>query len=210
MRRGAQALARWEAGRRLEAQLGGGARVLVGIDEVGRGAWAGPVAAAAVALPSGAVIPGVDDSKELRPVERAALAREIRAAGTVGVGWALAGEVDAFGLTAATGRAMRRALGALSVRVDVALVDGPWSMNLGVEERCLVDGDARTNLIAAASIVAKVARDAWMERLAAIHPGYGFERNRGYGTAEHARAIARRGLTAEHRRRFVHHLPHGS
>lgn len=204
MRAGADALARWEAGRQLDAVVGARARTLVGLDEVGRGAWAGPVVSAAVVLAPGVLIVGVDDSKQLSATQRAVLSRRIREQAAVGVGWALAGEVDALGLYAATARAMRRALMALPVQADVALVDGPWSMGLGIEERCLVRGDERSNLIAAASIVAKVARDRWMERLAGIYPGYGWERNRGYGTREHVMAIERCGPTAEHRRRFLH------
>lgn len=198
-------------------QVGAG-RVVVGVDEVGRGALAGPVAVGAVAVASGARPPEeLDDSKVLRPDVRRALVGPITQwASAVAIGWASADEIDAWGLRVALAVAGSRALDALDARPDVALVDGtvnllrvPRDHRLGspaprlayqeLECRTVVRGDATCASIAAASVLAKVARDALMEELDAQHPAYGWRRNKGYGAPEHLAALRRWGPTPLHR-----------
>ncbi|MEO1458277.1 MAG: ribonuclease HII [Pseudomonadota bacterium] len=176
---------------------------VAGVDEVGRGPWAGPLVAAAVVLGDGAGTAGLDDSKRLTHARRVLIAAEIRAVAAVGLGVVEAAELDRIGLGPANDLAMRRAVAALPLRAASVLVDGrrmPEGLNL--PGRAVIGGDARVSAIAAASIVAKVARDAMMQDRARRHPGYGWERNKGYGTAEHRAALERLGLTAEHRRCF--------
>ena len=182
--------------------------LVAGVDEVGRGPLAGPVVACATVMPPGArAIAGVADSKQLPPAERERLARLIRRhAVGIGLGAASAREVDGWNVYHATTRAMQRALAALERRLgrppDHVLVDGLPIRRLGVAHTAVVGGDARCYAVACASIVAKVTRDRLMARLAHRHPGYGWERNAGYGTAAHRDGIAALGLTAHHRRSF--------
>ncbi len=187
----------------LAGRLGG---PVAGVDEVGRGPWAGPVVAAAVTI-AGTRPPGLADSKTLSPARRAALAAALGQA--EGVAWALgraeAAEIDALGLGPAADLAMARALAALAEAAPVAgaLVDGNRvPRGLAIPAECLVGGDGRVGAIAAASILAKVARDAEMDALARRRPGYGWERNKGYGTAEHRAGLLRLGVAPEHRRSF--------
>ena len=179
-----------------------GALRVAGVDEAGRGPLAGPVAAAAVVLDPADIPPGLADSKTLRPAVRAALAEQLRARADVALGWASVAEIDALNILQASYLAMRRALAGLSC--DAALIDGP---RVPAELPCaalpVVRGDARCLSIAAASIVAKVARDAEMARLAALHPGYGWERNAGYPTRAHIVALRTQGVTPHHRRSFA-------
>ena len=175
---------------------------VAGIDEAGRGPWAGPVVAAAVILPADRAPDGIDDSKRLSRDRRAELYERIRAAATVGVGEAGVGEIDALNVLQATMLAMRRAVEALGTRPSHALVDGNRLPDLACPARAVIGGDSRSLSIAAASIVAKETRDRIMRRLARLHPGYGWERNAGYGTPEHARALAALGPTPHHRRSF--------
>ena len=175
---------------------------VAGIDEAGRGPWAGPVVAAAVILPAGRAPDGIDDSKRLSRERRAELYERIRAAATVGVGEASVGEIDALNVLQATMVAMRRAVEALGTRPSHALVDGNRLPDLACPARAVIGGDSRSLSIAAASIVAKETRDRIMRRLARLHPGYGWERNAGYGTREHARALDALGPTPHHRRSF--------
>ncbi len=175
---------------------------VAGIDEAGRGPWAGPVVAAAVILPADRAPDGIDDSKRLSRDRRAELYERIRAAATVGVGEASVDEVDALNVLQATMLAMRRAVEALGTRPSHALVDGNRLPDLACPARAIIGGDSRSISIAAASIVAKETRDRIMRRLARLHPGYGWERNAGYGTPEHARALATLGPTRHHRRSF--------
>jgi ribonuclease HII len=183
-----------------EVALGG--RV-AGLDEVGRGAWAGPLMAAAVVLDPVRVPRGIADSKTLAPARRTALAEEIGAVAIVGLGAVEPAEIDAMGLTAANDLAMVRALAALPLLPDAALVDGRRvPEGLAVRAEAVTRGDALSLSIAAASIVAKVARDATMARLAADFPGYGWEGSKGYGTARHLDALTRLGPTPHHRRSF--------
>ena len=182
---------------------------ICGVDEAGRGPWAGPVVAAAVVLDQGCIPPGLDDSKKLAPRCRAALFDAIRAAASVGVGIASVEEIDALNILRANDLAMLRAIGALDPAPGAALIDGNrvppgWPCRA----RALVGGDGRSLSIAAASIVAKVTRDRIMAELARAHPGYGWERNMGYGTPQHRAALGRLGVTPHHRRSFrpIHNI----
>lgn len=180
-----------------------GVQRVAGVDEAGRGPLAGPVLAAAVILPPGVRIEGVDDSKRLRPAVRERLAVEIeRVALAFAVGAASAREVDRLNILRATHLAMRRALDRLRVPPDHVIVDGLPVPLLGEAQTAVVEGDRRVHSIACASILAKVTRDRLMCRLAARYPGYGWERNAGYGTPEHLDALARLGPTPHHRRSF--------
>ena len=177
-------------------------RVLTaGVDEVGRGPLAGPVVVAAVIL--GRPIDGLADSKQLSAAERLRLSLLIREHGTVAMAAASVLEIERLNILGATLLAMRRAVGRLGVRPALVLVDGNRPPVLDLPVRCIVGGDATVPEISAASIVAKVARDRLMALLARRHPGYGWERNAGYGTAEHLAALARLGLNRHHRRGFA-------
>lgn len=183
----------------------GGFRRVAGVDEAGRGAWAGPLVAAAVILPAAdetgdGFLAGVRDSKLLSVSQREALFETIlTSARAVGVGSVAADEVDLLGLTAANELAMVRAVRGLSVAPDYVLVDCFTLKSLHLPHHGIVRGDRSCLSIAAASIVAKVYRDRWLARLAEVHPGYGFEQHRGYGVASHRKAIADQGLTPIHR-----------
>jgi ribonuclease HII len=187
----------------LERQLrASGCQIVAGLDEVGRGALAGPLTAAAVVLPESPRIQGLDDSKRLQPARRVELAALVREhAIAVSVAHVSAGEVDALGMTVALRRVMGLALDGLDVTVDHIVLDG-LPLNVADNETAVVKGDGSVAAIAAASIVAKVSRDALMRSLAAEHPAYGFDINKGYGTSEHFAAIAREGLCSIHRRSF--------
>ncbi len=178
-----------------------------GIDEVGRGPLAGPVVAAAVILP--AALPAVlrtdlNDSKLLSAKKRESLFEVIHACALVGLGEADVEEIDRLNILQATFLAMRRAFEALreKANVDWALVDGNQRPPLSCPVQCIVRGDGRSLSIAAASVVAKVTRDRQMCALSSVFPGYGWERNVGYGTAEHIEAIHRQGITPHHRPSF--------
>jgi len=196
----------------LEQGLGAGAgRVVIGLDEAGRGPWAGPVMAAAVWLPLERVPRGlldqIDDSKALAPERRTAVYETLVEAESdgllaIGVGQASVEEIDDLNILQASLLAMRRAAAALPCKPEAALVDGNQSPMLPCPAELVIGGDERCVSIAAASIVAKVVRDRQMEILAGEHPGYGWERNRGYGTREHQIALRRLGITPQHRRSF--------
>ncbi|MGE5545803.1 MAG: ribonuclease HII [Solirubrobacterales bacterium] len=188
----------------LEAELGG---VVAGIDEVGRGPLAGPVVAAAVVIDQ-ARLPvrlaeELDDSKKLAKGRREALAALVHDACAVGIGEASVAEIDRLNILKATFLAMERALAALGLPVDHALVDGNRPPPLACNVRCVVGGDGLSLSIAAASVVAKVHRDAIMASLAADFPGYGWHSNAGYGTADHLAALRRLGPCPHHRRSFA-------
>ncbi|MBW7920909.1 MAG: ribonuclease HII [Rubellimicrobium sp.] len=175
---------------------------IAGVDEVGRGPLAGPVVAAAVVLYPGRVPEGLNDSKKLTARARARLCAAIMAGARVGIGQASVAEIDALNILRASHLAMTRALDALG-DADFALIDGNLlPQGLTLPARAVVGGDARSLSIAAASIVAKVTRDAIMVDLAQQHPGYGWERNAGYPTQEHRDALATLGVTPFHRRSF--------
>jgi ribonuclease HII len=192
-----------------ELALGGKGATICGIDEAGRGPWAGPVVAAAVVLRRGCVPVGLDDSKKLTPRRRACLYDAIREAAAVGIGIAGVDEIDALNILRANDLAMCRAVAALDPAPSAALIDGNRvPPGLPCRGQALVGGDGRSLSIAAASIIAKVTRDRIMGELAATHPGYGWERNQGYGTAEHRDALMRLGVTPHHRRSFrpIHNI----
>lgn len=182
---------------------------VAGIDEAGRGPWAGPVVAAAVVLDRGRVPEGLDDSKKLSARRREALIDQIVAQASVGVGIGSVAEIDELNIARANDLAMTRAVAALPVRPAFLLIDGNWvPRNLDIAARAIPKGDALSLSIAAASIVAKVTRDRIMAELAAAHPGYSWERNKGYGTAAHRAALESLGVTPHHRRSFrpIHNM----
>ena len=188
---------------RLEMAAGG---VVAGIDEAGRGPWAGPVVASAVILDA-ATLPaslrdGLDDSKRLKAARREDLLAALRGSARIEVGRAEVAEIDTLNILRATLLAMARAVAELGAPPGLALVDGTHAPALACPVQCVVKGDTRSLSVAAASIVAKVTRDAIMAELARAHPGYGWERNAGYGTAEHKSALERLGVTPHHRRSF--------
>ncbi|WP_041316368.1 ribonuclease HII [Hyphomicrobium nitrativorans] len=176
---------------------------IAGVDEAGRGPWAGPVVAAAVVLDPNRIPQGIDDSKALDADDRERLYERIgETALAIGVGIGDVGRIDRDNILAATMWAMQTAVGELCCRPRLALVDGNRAPRLSCQTRTIVKGDAKCLSIAAASIVAKVTRDRIMIALARELPGYGFERHKGYGTPEHRAALVRLGLTHEHRRSF--------
>ena len=185
------------------ASIARGRAPVCGIDEAGRGPWAGPVTAAAVILPPGQIPAGLADSKTLPKARREALFRQLADVAVIGVGWADVAEIDRLNILAATMLAMARAVADLDQRPRHALVDGNRAPELPCGTACLVKGDARCLSIAAASIVAKVTRDRAMAALARRFPGFGWERNAGYGTAEHRAAIEKMGISVHHRRSFA-------
>lgn len=184
----------------VEIELLGGP--VAGVDEAGRGPWAGPVVAAAAILDPQNLPRGLKDSKLLDAYERAALYDVIIDTATVGVAVADVRRIDRDNILQATLWAMREAVSKLSLSPRLALIDGNKLPVLPCEARAIVKGDAKCLSIAAASIVAKVTRDRMMAALAREYPGYGFERHKGYGTPEHKAALERLGVTDHHRRSF--------
>lgn len=184
--------------------------IVAGIDEVGRGPLAGPVVAAAAIVDRArapkSLLKLIDDSKKLSEARREAAYEAMIASGCVGyaIGEASVAEIDRINILQATFLAMRRALAALAERPDKVLVDGNrMPPDLGCAGECIVGGDAVSYSIAAASILAKVTRDRQMARLATEFPGYGWESNRGYGSAVHLRALEQLGPTPHHRMSFA-------
>jgi ribonuclease HII len=176
---------------------------IAGVDEVGRGALCGPVLAAAVVLGDGFETHGLDDSKRLTRRQRERHALRIREAACCwAIGRADPCEIDRVNILQATLLAMRRAVDSLRVRPDVVLVDALTIPGLAIEQRPIVKGDALSVSIAAASILAKVTRDALMLEFDALHPGYDLARNMGYACARHLEALRRMGPTPIHRRTF--------
>ncbi len=176
---------------------------VAGVDEVGRGPLAGPVVAAAVVLPRDVFIDGAADSKTLTRRARLEIAEEIQGrASAIAIGAASVGEIDRINILRATTRAMARALKRLPASPDHVVVDGLPVRDLGWEHDAVVGGDARVHAVACASIVAKVCRDGLMTRLAARYPEYEWEKNMGYATRRHRRALRRVGLTPHHRTSF--------
>lgn len=189
-----------------EAQSLGYLRVC-GIDEAGRGPLAGPVCAAAVILPDGLEIEGLNDSKKLTEKKREALFDVIAAqAEAYGIGWASEQEIDQVNILQATFLAMARAVEALSLPADFALVDGNRMPPLSIPGETIVKGDGKAACIAAASVLAKVSRDRALRKLDQRHPEYGFAQHKGYGTKAHYAAIKQYGLLPEHRRSFLKNL----
>ena len=183
--------------------------MIAGVDEVGRGPWAGPVVAAAVILPAdpdilAPLLGQVDDSKRLTSCQRDRHFGVIQQlAHAVGVGRVEASEIDRIGIAAATRQAMTLALDALALHPDFVLLDFMTLPGFPLPQRGVAHGDALSLSIAAASIIAKVTRDCWMVAQEAIYPGYGFARHKGYGTAEHRAALVRLGPCALHRTSFA-------
>lgn len=188
----------------LALHAAGHARV-AGLDEAGRGAWAGPVCAAAVVLPLARpdlpdLLAGVRDSKQLSHTQRERLFPTIqRVAEAVGVGWASPAEVDEIGVAPATRRAMARAVAGLNGKVSALLIDYMRLPDLDLPQRALPKADVHCLSVAAASVVAKVERDRLMIALESKFPGYGFARHKGYGTRQHQEALARLGPSPIHR-----------
>lgn len=173
-----------------------------GVDEAGRGPWAGPVYAGAVIFDPGKRPPkGLDDSKKLTAKAREALEVEIKAKALAwGVGFASVEEIWELNILHAAGLAMCRAIEAMSVQPKYALVDGNYRFNLPCEVRTVVGGDGKSKSIAAASILAKVARDRWMTEMDALYPGYGFASHKGYNAPIHMEALVSMGPCEIHRR----------
>jgi ribonuclease HII len=185
-----------------------GSRAVAGLDEVGRGALAGDVVAAAVILPAEPAVlqrlHGVRDSKQLSPQQRAALSCRIRAeAVAIGLGRVSAQDIDRIGIVQATRRAMALAVAALCVRPDYLIVDALLLPDVPIPQKAIVKGDARCLSIAAASIIAKVDRDAAMVALDGVYPGYGFARHKGYGTSFHRQQLCLMHPCLIHRRSFA-------
>ena len=181
-----------------------GYAAVCGVDEAGRGPLAGPVCAAAVILPAGLVIEGVNDSKKLSEKKREELFPVIcEKAFAYGIGWADEREIDEINILQATYRAMQRAVESLPYKADYALIDGNRMPPLAIPGTTIVKGDALSMSIAAASILAKVSRDRVMVQMAREYPQYGFEQHKGYGTAAHVQALREYGPCPLHRQSFL-------
>lgn len=181
---------------------------VAGIDEAGRGPLAGPVVAAAVVMPRGVWVEGVDDSKKLSPARREELFGRIMTSATaIGIGVIYHDVIDRINILNATIQAMEDAVGSLSIVPDHILVDGNRGLRTSIPCSAIIDGDATCSVIAAASIIAKVTRDRMMLEFDRQYPGYGFAQHKGYGTLQHRTAIARLGLSPIHRRTFTVKFP---
>ena len=195
----------------LEESLGlSTSAVIVGVDEVGRGPLAGPVTAAAVFVDRQKItldlLTKIDDSKKISQKKHATISKQIESIAIIGIGWASSGEIDQLNILEATMLAMQRAIFSLQKQIildpDYILIDGNKVPRLDFPSKAIVRGDEKSLSIAAASIVAKSKRDAFMTSLSKLYPGYGWEKNAGYGTREHLAAIEREGITVHHRRSF--------
>lgn len=177
---------------------------IAGVDEAGRGAWAGPVVAAAVIFESGQYIDGVNDSKKLTPKKRDFLFDEIhQKCLSYGVGVIEHDVIDAVNIWEATQKAMNVAIAALSPQPDFLLIDGAWRIKNPIEQVAIIDGDALSHSIAAASILAKVSRDRLMTDLSKTYPVYGFDQHKGYGTKIHRESLNAHGCSPIHRRSYA-------
>lgn len=177
---------------------------ICGVDEAGRGPLAGPVCAAAVILPNGLEIPGLNDSKKLTDKRRRELLPIIQEqAIAYGVAFASHEEIDEINILQATFLAMERALSQLKIQPELALIDGNRQKDFGIKVETVVKGDSRSANIAAASVLAKVTRDTYMEEMAKEYPGYGFEVHKGYGTKAHYEALRELGPCPIHRMSFL-------
>lgn len=181
--------------------------LVCGVDEAGRGPLAGPVCAAAVILPKGLVIPGLNDSKKLSDKRRRELFPIIQQeAVSFGIAFASQEEIDEINILQATFLAMRRAMEQLNPQPEFALIDGNRETDFGVPCKTVIKGDSLSANIAAASVLAKVTRDNWMVEAAEKYPGYGFEIHKGYGTKAHYAALEKLGPCPIHRRSFLKKL----
>ena len=191
----------WELENELYAQ---GYSLLCGVDEAGRGPLAGPVCAAAVILPAGLEIPGLNDSKKLSEKQREALFEPIKAAAKAyGIAFASVEEIENLNILNATFLAMNRAISQLSPQPELALIDGNRNTGITVPSRCVVKGGSRCAASAAASVLAKVSRDRYRLEMAEKYPEYGFDRHKGYGTKLHYDAIRQYGPCPIHRLSFL-------
>lgn len=181
--------------------------LICGVDEAGRGPLAGPVCAAAVILPKGLVIPGLNDSKKLSDKRRRELFPIIQQeAVSFGIAFASQEEIDEINILQATFLAVRRAMEQLNPQPEFALIDGNRETDFGVPCKTVIKGDSLSANIAAASVLAKVTRDNWMMEAAEKYPGYGFEIHKGYGTKAHYAALEKLGPCTIHRRSFLKKL----
>ena len=181
--------------------------LICGVDEAGRGPLAGPVCAAAVILPKGLGIPGLNDSKKLSDKRRRELFPIIQQeAVSFGIAFASQEEIDEINILQATFLAMRRAMEQLNPQPEFALIDGNRETDFGVPCKTVIKGDSLSANIAAASVLAKVTRDNWMMEAAEKYPGYGFEIHKGYGTKAHYAALEKLGPCPIHRRTFLKKL----
>lgn len=181
-----------------------GFNVICGVDEAGRGPLAGPVYAAAVILPKGYVVDGVNDSKKLSEKKREMLFDKItNECVCYNIGIATEQEIDEINILQATFLAMRRAVEGLDVKPDIALIDGNKKPGLEIEQWDIVKGDAKSANIAAASIIAKVSRDRYMLEMAEKYPQYQFEKHKGYGTKLHYEMLEKYGVSPIHRKTFL-------
>ncbi len=175
-----------------------------GVDEAGRGPWAGPVYAAAVVLPPDVILPGLNDSKKLTSRQRADLEPVIKTGALAwSVAFATVEEIDRHNVLQATGLAMRRAIETLGMLPALAIVDGNYAFSLPCPVETVVGGDGSVAAISAASILAKTARDRLMQEMDSLYPGYGFARHKGYGVRVHAEALRALGPCAIHRKSFA-------
>ncbi len=199
----------WNAEEKLQyerALLAKGCRYIVGVDEVGRGPLAGPVVCAAVIMPldEDSLVIGVDDSKKLSAKKREQLAEQIKErALCFHIVEIDEKTIDEINILQATRLGMKKAIEGLSLQGDTVLTDGNMTLDIALPQRSVVHGDALSYSIGAASIVAKVHRDALMDEYAKQYPYYGFEKNKGYGTAEHIKGIKEQGICPIHRKTFT-------
>ncbi len=178
--------------------------VVCGVDEAGRGPLAGPVYACAVILPKGHIVDGANDSKKLSEKKRDILYDKIiNECISYSIGIATEQEIDEINILQATFLAMRRAVDGLSVKPDIALIDGNKTPGLDIEQRAIIKGDSKSANISAASIIAKVSRDRYMLEMAEKYPEYQFEKHKGYGTKLHYEMIEKYGISPIHRRTFL-------
>lgn len=189
---------------KFEQDAGG---IVAGIDEVGRGPWAGPVVAGAVIIDPNKIPLRlsniINDSKKLTLERREEIAAHLPSCAKIGIGAAAPYEIEKLNILGATFKAMERAVKALPIKPDFALVDGNRMPPLPCRGQAIVKGDSVSLSIAAASIMAKVTRDSIMTKLSLRYPGYGWERNAGYGTPQHSEALRNIGVTPHHRRSFA-------
>jgi ribonuclease HII len=184
----------------LEISAGG---IVVGVDEAGRGSWAGSVVAGAVILNPRYLPIGINDSKKLSAAKREILYKEIIQTSHTGIGISTVEEIDRINILEATKLAMQRAVAMLgNINIKLVLIDGNKAPLLPFPTQTVIGGDGKSLSIAAASIIAKVTRDKMMCKLAEEHPVYGWERNAGYGTKHHQEALAKYGITEHHRKSY--------
>lgn len=187
--------------------LAKGYKSVCGVDEAGRGPLAGPVCAAAVILPEGVIIDGVNDSKKLSEKKRESLFDVIREqALSYSIAYATVDEIEEINILNATMLAMRRAIDGLDIKTDYAMIDGNKIPPIDIDAECIVKGDAKSMSIACASILAKVSRDRLLYKYAEEYPMYGFDKHKGYGTKVHREAILKYGPCPYHRKSFLKKL----